>query len=455
MIVMKFGGSSLVNTASIKNVVEITINNLHLNPLLVISAIGKTTRNILKAAESAANKETQRTFKELSKIQEYHFDICCDLGIKEDKTTLKKLDDYFSKLREILEMIITRGQLSPFLQDEALSFGELFSTTILTAAFNQRNIKAILLDARICMITDEYFTQAHPQKSISYSKINEYIKPVLESNSLPVIQGYIGSTISGETTTLGFEGSDYSAVFMGVALDVSEIQIWKDVPGIMTADPDIVKSASAVKIMSYDETAELSTCGAKIIYPGTIEAAHLKNTPIVLKNFIAPLAEGTKILKTALPRSTPKSVTGRKSLSEVTVKSKELINSIDFQYQVFETIKNHSLAPLLIQGTETMLIFIIKSSDNLKLFIKDCSTFAESKIKNKMATISLVGDGIGRNTYYAKQVEKLLANTSGKLIRTISSDNSLTYLVNEKVAHQYMREIHKYFFEISSIKDKL
>jgi aspartate kinase len=443
---MKFGGSSLVNAASINNVVEIIINNLHLNPLLVISAIGKTTRNILKAAKSAGKKETQDSFNELSKIKEYHFDICRDLGIREDKTTLKKLDDYFSELGKILEMITTRGQLSPPLQDKALSFGELFSTTILTALLNQKKIKAILLDARICMITDEYFTQAHPQKSISYSKINEYIKPVLESNSLPVIQGYIGSTISGETTTLGFEGSDYSAVFMGVALDVSEIQIWKDVPGIMTADPEIVKNVSAVKIMSYDEIAELSICGAKVIYPGTIEAAYLKSTPIVLKNFNAPLSEGTKILKTALPKSTLKSVTGRHSLSEVTVKSKELINSIDFQYQVFETLKKHSLAPLLIQGTETMITFIIKTSDSLKLFIKDCSTFAESMIKNKMATISLVGDGIGSNTYYARQVEKLLENSSGNLKRSISSDNSLTYLVREKVAYQYLREIHNYFF---------
>jgi len=178
MIVMKFGGSSLVNAASIKNVVEIIIKNLHLNPLLVISAIGKTTRNILNAAESAANKNTQDAFNKLSNIQEYHFDICSDLGIKEDKSTLKKLDDHFSELEELLEMIAARGQLSPFLQDKVLSFGELFSTTILTAAFNQRKIKAILLDARICLITDEYFTQAHPQKSISNSKINEYIKPV-------------------------------------------------------------------------------------------------------------------------------------------------------------------------------------------------------------------------------------------------------------------------------------
>lgn len=455
MIVMKFGGSSLVNAASIKNVIEIIIKNLHLNPLLVISAIGKTTRNILKAADSAANKYTQDAFNKLSKIQEYHFNICCDLGIKEDKSTLKKLDDHFSELEELLEMIATRGQLSPLLQDKVLSFGELFSTTILTAAFNQRKIKAILLDARICLITDEYFTQAHPQKSISNSKINEYIKPVLKSNSLPVIQGYIGSTISGETTTLGFEGSDYSAVFMGVALGVSEIQIWKDVPGIMTADPDIVKNASVVKNMSYDETAELSTCGAKIIYPGTIEVAHLKNIPVVLKNFKAPLADGTKILKTALPKSSPKSVTGRNSLSEVTVKSKELINSIDFQFQVFETLKKYSLAPLLIQGTETTLIFIIKTSANLKLFEKDCSTFASLKIKNEMATISLVGAGIGNNTFYARQVDQLLENTGGKLIRSIISDNSLTYLVNEKVAHKYMREIHNYFFEISSIEDKL
>jgi aspartate kinase len=452
---MKFGGSSLANAASIKNVIEIIINNLHLIPLLVISAIGKTTRNILKAAEFAANKDTHNAFNELSKIREYHFDICGDLGIKEDKSTLKKMDDHFSELEELLEMIATRGKLSPFLQDKALSFGELISTIILTAAFNQRNIKASLLDARICLITDEYFTQAHPQKSISYSKINEYIKPVLKSNSLPVIQGYIGSTISGETTTLGFEGSDYSAVFMGVALDVSEIQIWKDVPGIMTADPDIVKNVSVVKNMSYDETAELSTCGAKILYPGTIEAAHLKNIPIVLKNFNAPLADGTKILKTALPKSTPKSVTEKNSLSELTVKSKELINSIDFQFQVFETLKKYSLAPLHIQGTETMLIFIIKTSANLTLFVKDCSTFAASKIKNEMATISLVGDGIGNNAYSARRVEKLLENTSGKLIRSIISDNSLTYLVNEKVAYQYVRKIHNYFFEISSIKDKL
>ena len=193
---------------------------------------------------------------------------------------LKKIDTYRSEIISDLELIEGRKELSPILQDKILSFGELLSTAILEFVLDGNGINAKLLDARHFIITDNYFTHACPIKEKSYEQIQNNIKPLLNKDVVPVTQGFIGATLLGEATTLGFEGSDYSAVLIGAALDVSEIQIWKNVDGILTSDPTLVPKTYTVNSMSFDEAAELSRCGAKILHPNTIKPAKEKNISV-------------------------------------------------------------------------------------------------------------------------------------------------------------------------------
>ena len=274
MIVMKFGGSSLKDSESIRNVAQIIKSKISLQPVIVASAMGKTTRNLLNSSLATAEQNQTESQKIYTTLKDYHFNISEELGLLKTNVKFEKeLAEYFSKIQSNLQKIQSAKTLSPKLQDATLAYGELLSTLILSAYLESIGINPKLMDARDCMITDEHFTHATPLESESYEKIEQYLRPVINENKVVIIQGFIGSTQSGDTTTLGFEGSDYSAVLIGSALQVKEVQIWKDVAGVMSADPAKISTAIPVENMTFAEAVELSRCGAKVLHPSTIRPA--------------------------------------------------------------------------------------------------------------------------------------------------------------------------------------
>ena len=252
---MKFGGASITDAESIRNVINIIEDRLRLQPVIVASAMGKTTRKLLAAAEKAATSDFDDSIKILDNLRERHTDIfrefCND---KEVRPENEIINNYFIELHALLNKINHSGSLDKVLLDKVLSYGELISTTILSSCLQIKNIKSKWIDARSCVITDDNFTEANPLIGITNDKIRDHILPELNNGYVPITQGFIGSSKSGETTTLGFEGSDYSAVLFGAALEVSDIQFWKNVPGIMTGDPGLISKPLIVKSMTFDET---------------------------------------------------------------------------------------------------------------------------------------------------------------------------------------------------------
>lgn len=278
MIVMKFGGSSVDTAESIKRVVGIVRGRQDRQPVVVVSAMAKTTNKLLEAADcAAAGEDFSARFAEL---RDYH---------RRESGAHAALEPYFSELRGVLDQIAAEGRVTPRLADHVASFGELLSSAILSQALGSPWI-----DCRQVMITDADFTRARPIYEETEPRLREALLPHLQAGRIPVLGGYVGSTLDGVTTTLGKEGSDFSAAIVGAAIQAEEVQIWTDVDGILTADPRIVPTARRVPALSFDEALELACSGMKKPHYGTLGPASRAGVPIRILNSWHH-AEGTLI----------------------------------------------------------------------------------------------------------------------------------------------------------------
>ncbi|MGD9899848.1 MAG: aspartate kinase [Calditrichaceae bacterium] len=448
MIIMKFGGASLDGAESVKNVVEIISTRLDLQPVVVVSAMGKTTSRLLQAAKLAEAQDVVKSNSLLSDLRDEHLKVYDVFNAGDaDSYFLEKINNYFSELKIVLEMIASRKELSPFLQDKVLAYGELISSAILTTALISRQIRAKLLDARICLITDEHFTHAHPKEDESQIKIRGYILPVLKDGMIPVIQGYIGSTQTGETTTLGFEGSDYSAVLIGAALEAKDIQIWKDVPGVMTADPDLIDKPVTIKKMTYEEAAELSLYGAKILHPNTIQPARSKNITIHIYSVRAPEAAGTVIGdRTDHAKPVIKSITCRDKLLMLNIQSGEKSSEFDFLYRLFDIVRQAEVVPYIILGSGKQISLVADDSKKSEAMISLFGSFSKLSIEKNKATISLIGTNVSRNSKLLTEVREYINGEGIELTVSNVSPHSFTFMVDSSRLQTIIRKLHDFIF---------
>ena len=391
MIIMKFGGSSLKDAESISNVAQIIESKIPLQPVVVASAMGKSTRKLLNSSLAAANQNQSECQKIFQTLKDYHFNISEELGLlKTDTDFEKSINTYFYEVESNLRKIQSEMILNPKFQDATLAYGELLSTLILSAYLKSIGIDSQLLDVRECIITDEHFTHATPLEVESFEKIKKYLNPAIKENTTVVIQGFIGSTQAGDTTTLGFEGSDYSAVLIGAALQVNEVQIWKDVPGVMSADPALISQAIPVESMTFAEAAELSRCGAKVLHPSTIRPASELNINVKIFNSRQPDFKGTTINNNADHKYNPvKSITCRRDLSILQIIAKQSLSEFDFSAQVFVTLQDLEISPVIVEGSDKKVVLIIKNAELKDALFDRINEWADVQIEKSKATISL------------------------------------------------------------------
>jgi len=369
MIVMKFGGTSIQDPLLCTRVIHIIKNTSDPQRVVVFSALEKTTRKLLTISESYAVQKRKEVETLIDHIRSFHYNLSAELIFpKEDKKLTYVLESYFEKIRDLGEEIHKKKKLEPHLQDSILSYGELLSTAIMTSALQTRQVPAVLMDARDCIITDRAFTGAKPLIRETYDKIKALIPKILGKEEIPVIQGFIGSTLGGETTTLGFEGSDLTASLVGAALGADEIQIWKNVSGIMTADPCICSKARTVDNLTFKEAYELSRAGAKVLHPSTTAPAAEKGIPIRIKNSTQPEERGTLI--------SSRNMTAEFNIKSIAVKivdNKALITLVglgiarkkDMVEQIISHIKNISFT-FQKNDNPDILIFIFPKADMKK-----------------------------------------------------------------------------------------
>jgi aspartate kinase len=298
MIVMKFGGSSVDTAASIERVAGILRESLGRRPVVVISAMGKTTRKLLEAGEAAAAGDRERALALFDELETYHRREAYGVVPPAGRAALDgALGPFFNDLRTLLDELGSTRAFTPRAADAVASCGELLASTILSFALSHAGIDAAWVDCRRVIVTDHDFTRARPLYGPTDARLRETMLPLLRAGRVPVVGGYVGATLDGVTTTLGKEGSDFSAAIVGAALGAEEVQIWTDVDGMRTADPRLYPGARRIRTLSFAEALELSCSGAKKPHYGTLGPASRAGVPIRILDSRHPGAQGTVIGK--------------------------------------------------------------------------------------------------------------------------------------------------------------
>lgn len=289
MIVYKFGGASVCSAEGIKNIVSI-VSTVDDNLFIVVSAMGKTTNAMERVLDAFMQAEKEEALAQLSEVEQFHRTICKQLFAFEKKT-----DNILSPIfAEIKELIISGiGNDYDRWYDRIVSFGEIISTKIISAHLEKQNIDNKWLDMRKLLITDSNFREANINMEQSRENLCKAVD--FEQNKIYIGQGFIGANHKGDPTTLGREGSDYSAAVVGNLLAAQSVTIWKDVPGILNADPRIFPNTVLIPELTYADAVELAYSGAQIIHPKTIKPLENENIPLFVRPFSTPEMAGSVI----------------------------------------------------------------------------------------------------------------------------------------------------------------
>lgn len=292
MKVFKFGGASVKDADGIKNVYGVLQKVGHDDLLLVISAMGKTTNALEVVIKSYFDKgaDLQASVQEVKK---YHNQILMDLFDEEDNAVFAAVNRLFADLEQFLKQ--NKSPNYNFVYDQIVSFGEILSTTIVSHYFNYRGLKNQWVDVRELIKTDNNYRDASVDWDVTQKNISKGVK----KKNLNITQGFLGSDENGFTTTLGREGSDYTAAIFAYCLNAESVTIWKDVPGVLNADPRYFENAVLLNQISYREAIELAFYGATVIHPKTLQPLQKKEIPLYVKSFINPLLPGTSVSKGA------------------------------------------------------------------------------------------------------------------------------------------------------------
>ncbi len=290
MRIFKFGGASVKDADGIHNMYRVLEQTGHKSTLIVVSAMGKTTNALEKLIE-VYFEDSQKIESQLNEVIDYHLGIMTEIFDYPNHDVFDEVKGKFDRLRTFLNS--NKSPHYSFVYDQVVSTGELVSTTIITHYLNSKGISANWLDARDCIQTDPNYRDANVDWARTEVAIREQVSP----NQLYVTQGFIGSDDNNFTTTLGREGSDYTAAIFAYCLNGNSVTIWKDVPGVLNADPRHFESTQLLHHISYQEAIELAFYGASVIHPKTLQPLQRKEIPLHVKSFVNPNDEGTKVSK--------------------------------------------------------------------------------------------------------------------------------------------------------------
>lgn len=290
MRVFKFGGASVKDAAGVKNVVKVLREVGYENTLLVVSAMGKTT-NAMEDVVNAYFKDKAALSASIQEVIKYHNDILMDLFQNDRHPVFQKVKSLLDEVQGFL--VWNKSPKYNFVYDQVVGYGELVSSTILNEYLNECGLKSNWLDVRNFIKTDDNYRDAN----INWEKTQENVSKRIDQKRLNVTQGFLGSDENNFTTTLGREGSDYTAAILAYCLNASAVTIWKDVPGVLNADPRYFENAQLLNKISYREAIELAFYGASVIHPKTLQPLQRKEIPLFVKSFINPTATGTIVEK--------------------------------------------------------------------------------------------------------------------------------------------------------------
>ena len=448
VIVMKFGGTSVQDAQAIDRIAKIVRDRLAEKPVVVVSALAKITDQLLAMAAAAEAGDRTRALDLGRAARERHHATASDLlGDKAFAPLAPVLEADFNGLEDLLRGVVAVGELTARTTDTISGFGERVSSKIAAAAFAQRGIEAAHVDSRQCVVTDANFGKAVPQFEETNARLIEIVKPLLDRGRVPVMGGFIGSTREGIATTLGRGGSDFSAAIVGAGLGATRIEIWTDVDGMMTTDPNMCPNARRIKTISFEEAAELAYFGAKVLHPATLLPAIQRNIPVLILNSRNPGCEGTRITATApKSKSVFKAIAAKKRITIVDVVATRMLMAHGFLKSIFEVFANHRCPVDMVSTSEVSVSVTVDSNESIAAIAADLGKLADVKYEGRKAIVCLVGENIRNTPGIAARVFSAIADVNIQMISQGASEINISFVIDEPDVPKVVSRLHQVFF---------
>lgn len=447
---MKFGGTSVEDAKAIDRTAAIVRGRRErgLEAVVVVSAMAKVTDQLLAAAAAAGRDDKSGALAISARLRHRHIDTAADLLDSERFVQLQPtINHEFDALDDLLRGIAAVGELTARTNDLVVSFGERLSSRMVAAAFEQRGLRGIHVDARTCIVTDGNYGKAVPQEAATEAKLAELVLPLVQAGQTPVMGGFIGATAEGITTTLGRGGSDYTAALVGGGMHAGAIEIWTDVNGIMTTDPRICPDALRVKTISFEEAAELAYFGAKVLHPATILPAVQKSIPVWVLNSRNAENEGTKITALAPKCASPfKSIAAKKRLTIIDVVASRMLMSHGYLKAVFDVFDKYKCAIDMVSTSEVSISLTVDSNEKLPEICEELGKIADVKYEGRKALVCLVGEDIRGHNGIAGQVFSAVSHVNVRMISQGASEINMSFMIDEEDVEEAVRSLHKQFF---------
>ncbi len=452
VIVLKFGGSSLESPQAVNRVAAIIGDRASLHPVVVVSALGRTTDRLLDIAHAAVDSNADLVDRIFSELRRFTFDLARAVCPKDRLAALETvLGEHFEELSAIVGRIAGGETLDAPRIDQISAFGERISSLIITEALTNNGLRGEHVDARSVIVTDDRNGQAAPLFEETQARLVRDVKPLVEQGKIPVLGGFIASNRAGETTTLSRGGSDYSAALIGGGLGADEVQIWTDVDGVMTADPSLIPSASSIKVMSFGEASELAYFGGRVLHPATMLPAIEHDIPIRVLNSRSPDAGGTLIVKEAETASTVvKSIAYKESITLVDIRSTRMLMAHGFLAEIFGVFEKHDTAVDMVSTSEISVSLTVDKPERLPQILEDLEHFAQVETSAGRAIVCVVGEGIRYTPGIAAKVFAALDGIRIDMISLGASRLNIGFVISEDDVEQAVNLLHSTFFDAAN-----
>ncbi|MDX6769375.1 MAG: aspartate kinase [Elusimicrobiota bacterium] len=438
MIVMKFGGSSVGAPDRVKRVVAIIKGRLTRKPVVVVSAFRGVTDDLLELGREALRGDLSR----LAAVEARHRDAARELGV--DAAAVEPL---FAELAELARGVSLLKELTPRTLDRLAGYGERLSVRRVAAAMTAAGLPARAVDAPDAgLVTDERFGGAAP-----LPEADELLRRSLGGDGpVPIVTGFIGRTRDGELTTLGRNGSDYTATILGAALGAEEVEIWSDVDGIMTADPRIVPAAKPLETLSFAEACELAYYGGKVLHPHTLVPAMRKGIPVRALNTFKPEHPGTRIVAEPAPAhgSALKSIAFKRRQLILTAESPRMLSGPGFLARIFGALARHDIDVDMVATSEVSVSATTGDERGVAKAVEELSPEFETTVERGMSVVCAVGDAISSTQGVAGEIFSAMkeARVNVRMISQGASKNNVAFVVADQDVETAVRALHARFF---------
>ncbi|MFC4656618.1 lysine-sensitive aspartokinase 3 [Rheinheimera marina] len=443
LIVAKFGGTSVADFPAMSRCADIVLADSAIRLIAVSASSGVTNLlvDITRQTEVAARFEAYAgiekiTLAVLEKLQQPH-------------AVAAEIETLLADLRNLIE---TGGAVySGAHKDLIQSFGERLSSVLFAQVLRERGAKASAFDVRRVLRTDSRFGKGEPQVKEIAALADVHLKPLL-ADQLIVTQGFIGADVTGQTTTLGRGGSDYSAALLGEALQADIVQIWTDVVGIFTTDPRLTSEARCIPEISFDEAAEMATFGAKVLHPATLIPAMRRNIRVFVGSSREPEAGGTWIAKQVEHKPAYRAIALRKSQTLITVKSPEMLHAAGFLARVFDILSRHQISVDLVTTSEISVALTLDETpgsafnQNIEPALVELRSFCEVTVEQGLSLVAVIGNQLHSSKGVTGDLFSALEKINMRLICHGASRHNLCFLVQEEQAAKVVKDLHQRLF---------